>query len=177
MSHVCPITDSETVGSGAAGTQTEGLVLRPLVPADLHEIQRLVGRLSDNSAYMRFHQLMRQLPESTARMLCDEREGRIAWVWQRAFDDTIVAVGRCERIAEGRAELALLVEDAYQGNGLGRVLLSTLLKQARQNGLVALHASVLAVNMPVLKLLRTCGVPVTASSHGTTIEFVLHLSA
>jgi hypothetical protein len=72
----------------------------------------------------------------------------------------IVAVGRFHADASDHAEMALLVEDAYQHGGLGRLLLNRLLDEASRRGLHALAGYVLYDNQPMLRLLRTSGRPV-----------------
>ena len=57
----------------------------------------------------------------------------------------------------GEAECALVVEDAYQGKGLGRHLLERLIAVARERGVKVLVGLVLAENLPLLKLARALG--------------------
>jgi GNAT superfamily N-acetyltransferase len=66
----------------------------------------------------------------------------------------IVAVGRYEPSAEaGVVELAIVVTDAWQGRGLGRILLRETLGTAAQNGIRRFRADVLADNRRILHLL------------------------
>ncbi len=74
-------------------------------------------------------------------------------------DPAIVAVGRFHRDGSEQAELALLVDDAYQHVGLGRLLLSCLVREAVQRRLRVLEGHVLYDNTPMLRLLRTSGQP------------------
>ena len=78
---------------------------------------------------------------------------------------------------ERRAELALLVEDAYQQLGIGRQLLARLLEEAARRALLVLHGYVLYGNQPILHLLRTSGHELKVEWHGgdvLAIELAVH---
>src|SRR5258708_40308684 len=57
----------------------------------------------------------------------------------------------------GVAELAFLVEDDWQGRGLGRALTDVLLVLGRERGLVELRATVLSENERMRRLLTSFG--------------------
>jgi len=57
----------------------------------------------------------------------------------------------------GTAEVALLIEDAFQGQGIGRVLLTRMLHVARRLGFTEITAHVLAENRTMQHLFDTTG--------------------
>ena len=57
----------------------------------------------------------------------------------------------------GAAEIALIVEDDFQGRGVGRKLLQVLIYFAMRLGFSAVVASVLAENKGMLRLLESSG--------------------
>jgi GNAT superfamily N-acetyltransferase len=74
--------------------------------------------------------------------------------------DEIVGVVRYER--EGgtnAAEYAALVEDRFQGRGLGIGLTRRLIEIARGNGVERMHALVMRENRVMLRLLRSLELP------------------
>jgi GNAT superfamily N-acetyltransferase len=71
----------------------------------------------------------------------------------------------------GKAEVAFVVIDAYQGQGIGTMLTRHLVGLARAVGLKELAAEVLAENTPMLKVLGQCGFK---TSHGADAQ-VVHL--
>jgi RimJ/RimL family protein N-acetyltransferase len=74
--------------------------------------------------------------------------------------DEIVAVVRYERQGEtGAAEYAALVEDKFQGRGLGVGLTRRLIEAARENGIGHLYAMVMRENTVMLNLLRSLDLP------------------
>ena len=67
---------------------------------------------------------------------------------------------RFEREAGGEtAEYAALVEDRFQGRGLGIGLTRCLIEAAQERGIKRLHALVLRENGRMLRLLRSLEVP------------------
>jgi RimJ/RimL family protein N-acetyltransferase len=128
---------------------------RPVQPADQRLFCRLWSRLSPDTVYRRFHAPVRALPEETVRHLVtvdhDQRDAVVAVV-----GGEVVGVARYDRPPDdpSTAEIALLVEDAWQGVGLGRQLLVELTDLAARRGVHTLTATVQPDNAPVLGLLR-----------------------
>src|SRR3954465_13874673 len=100
---------------------------RPVRPADRTLFHRLWERLSPETVYRRFHAPVHTLPEESVRRLVtvdhDLREAVVAVV-----GDEVVGIARYDRPLDDPsiAEVAVLVEDAWQGVGLGRQLLAEL---------------------------------------------------
>lgn len=128
---------------------------RPVRPDDDERFRRLWPRLSPETVYRRFHAPVRRLPAGTLRRLVDvdhdDREAVVALV-----GDEVVGVARYERSATdpARAEVAVLVEDAWQGAGIGRRLLLDLTELAGRRGIRTSTATVQADNDSVLALVR-----------------------
>jgi RimJ/RimL family protein N-acetyltransferase len=57
------------------------------------------------------------------------------------------------------AEFALLVRDACQAQGVGKLLARRLIEIARRSGIACIYGSVLAENRAMLHLIRSLGVP------------------
>ena len=72
----------------------------------------------------------------------------------------ITAVVRFARVpGSNRAEYAALVEDRWQGRGLGSVLTQRLIDAARDRGVEHFYALVKAGNERMLRLLRSLDLP------------------
>jgi uncharacterized membrane protein YgaE (UPF0421/DUF939 family)/GNAT superfamily N-acetyltransferase len=136
--------------------------VRPIRPADAVALQRLHRRLSDRSRYLRFLQVLPKLPEAQAQRLARlDGFDRFALV---ALDpeqpDEVVAVVRYARDpGTDRAEVAAVVEDRWQGRGLGRAMIRQLIQAARQRGIRGFDALLLKENVGVLKVFRDLGLP------------------
>ncbi|HTX08593.1 MAG TPA: GNAT family N-acetyltransferase [Solirubrobacteraceae bacterium] len=67
---------------------------------------------------------------------------------------TIHGVGRWERLNPTHAELAFVIEDAYQGQGLGRKLIEATIERAHQEGFTRLLTDMLPSNYRMRRLAR-----------------------
>lgn len=136
--------------------------VREIRAEDAGALRRLVGRSSERSIELRFFGPMKELSEERARNFADvDGVDRFALV---ALDPDnegeIVAVVRYEREADtDAAEYAALVEDRYQGRGLGIGLTRHLIEAARERGIGRLHALVMRENRVMLGLLRSLEFP------------------
>ena len=128
---------------------------RPVRPDDRAPFYRLWPRLSPETVYRRFHAPVHRLPDETVRRLVtvdhDLREAVVAVV-----GGEVVGVARYDRTTgdPSTAEVAVLVEDAWQGVGLGRQLLAELTSLAVGRGVRTFTATVQPDNRPVLGLVR-----------------------
>jgi GNAT superfamily N-acetyltransferase len=128
---------------------------RPVQPEDEAGFYRLWPRLSRETVYRRFHSPLHRLPRETVRRLVqvdhDLREAVVADI-----GGEVVGVARYDRSPADptTAEFAILVEDAWQGLGVGRQLLAQLIDLARDRGVAVLTATVQPDNERVLGLIR-----------------------
>lgn len=132
-----------------------GLRLRLIRPDDEPRLVTLYGRLSRHTAYQRFFAAMQRLPPDWAHFLANvDYQTRLALVVEDPAAGELVAVARYEPSGEpGVAEVAFVVQDAWQGKGLGRLLLRELLTAAEARGIPRFRAYVLADNYRMLHLL------------------------
>src|SRR3979411_677445 len=116
--------------------------LRPLLAEDAPRLMDLCKRLSPSPLRRRFlRSVVRCDPLEAQRLAAVDQVQRVALVAvpDPADDAPIVAVGRFHGDGSGHAEVPLLVDDAYQHVGLGRLLLSRLLREAMQRRLRVLE--------------------------------------
>ena len=150
--------DGETLGLGD-GT---GVPVRRIRAEDAAALQRLVSRSSDKSIELRFLGSLKELSDSMARRFADvDGKNKFALV---ALDpenpDEIVGVVRYGREGDDDgAEYAALIEDRFQGRGLGMRLTRHLIEAARENGIGHLYALVMRENVRMLGLLRSLDLP------------------
>jgi GNAT superfamily N-acetyltransferase len=139
------------------------MVLRPLLPDDREEHRAFVERLSLRSSRFRFFAPLRRLePAQQERYFDLDWVDRVALVACFPGERAIRAVGRYSRESPATAEVAFVVEDALQGQGIGRTLLFRLAEIARANGISRFSAWVLADNHDMLNLFRSVGWPMEA---------------
>jgi acetyltransferase len=129
-------------------------VLRPIRPEDEPELSALYARLSPETAYQRFFTVMARLPPSWAHTFANvDYERRMAIV-AVSPDNRLIAVARYDLDeASDEAEIAIVVQDQWQGKGLGTILLAELLGYAEAKGIRRFRADVLTENRRMLDLL------------------------
>ena len=138
------------------------VTVREIRAEDAVALRRLVGRSSERSIELRFFGPMRELSEEKARRFAEvDGRDRFALVaLDPEDDDEIVGVVRYERVrGTDEAEYAALVEDRFQGRGLGIGLTRRLIEAARERGIERLQALVLRENRGMLSLLRSLEFP------------------
>lgn len=129
------------------------ITVRPMHADDVDRLRRLFFRLSPETIWLRFFQPVKPPSERTLRYLAevdhDQREAIVAIV-----DDEIVGVARYDRSRDdpALAEVAIVIEDAWQGHGLGKLLLRRLTTDAVEHGVAAWTATVLGDNRRMLRL-------------------------
>jgi RimJ/RimL family protein N-acetyltransferase len=138
------------------------VLVREIQPGDASALQRLVGRLSEQTIHLRYFGPMKRLSDKQARYFAEvDGQDRYALVaLDPENEEEIVAVVRYDREkGTDRAEYAALVEDRLQGRGLGIALTRGLIEAARERGIRDFEALVLPENKGMLHLLRSLGLP------------------
>jgi RimJ/RimL family protein N-acetyltransferase len=135
----------------------ESLRIRPIRPDDEPRLVELYNRLSRRTAYQRFFTVMRRLPTDWVHYFANvDYRRRLALVAERetVAGVELVGVGRYEPSEEeSTGEVAFVLEDGYQGQGLGAVLLDAVIQAGTERGLRRFRAYVLAENHRMLRLL------------------------
>ncbi len=146
--------------------------LRLLRAEDAPRLTDLCHRLSPLSLRQRFlHSAVRCDALDVEGLAAVDQVQRVAVaaVADPASEGPILAVGRFHGDGSDRAEMALVVEDAYQHQGLGRLLLGWLVGEAARRGLRVLDGYVLYDNQPILRLLRSSGQPLEVNWDGGNV--------
>jgi acetyltransferase len=133
------------------------VAVRPMRPEDVDLEKRFFDGLSERSRYQRFMQHLPQLPpKMLARFTQLDYDRELALV--ALVGNEFIAVGRYTPNLDGEtAEFALVVADAWQAKGLGRVLLGRLREEAGKAGFKALYGNILEANHEMLDLARRLG--------------------
>ena len=147
-------------------------------PEDRGAVRAFLGRLSPRTVQARY--LGPCLPLDGAR--ADLEVTRL--LDSKDFERTVVVAvdgaevrGVGEFVVEDaeRAELGVLVEDAFQGRGIGKRLLRLLERLAIQRGLRAFTGDVAYGNSRGLALLRATGRPLKSRPDYGSVRFTLRL--
>ncbi|HMA36645.1 MAG TPA: GNAT family N-acetyltransferase [Chloroflexia bacterium] len=130
---------------------------RPIGPGDSDALQRFHSRLSAGSIFLRFfHYVPVLTPDRAAYFTQLDGVDRYAIVaLDPANPAAIIGVVRYDReLGTEEAEYAIVVEDRWQGRGLGLALTRQLVAVARAHGIRRFYAYVLPENSRMLHLFQ-----------------------
>lgn len=166
-------------------TRTGELVqFRPLVPDDDLAYRAFAEGLSPESIYYRFFSPRNRLTEHEIdHFLHVDYVDRFAIA--AVAGDRIVAIGRYDRAGAAAldlspsrrdAEVAFVVADDYQGNGIATQLLRSLARAARPHGIERFVAAVLPDNHRMLQVFADSGWVVDRHFEDGVIQIALAIT-
>ena len=140
------------------------LTMRPIEATDAGLVGDLLMGLSEHACWLRYSRP--RLPVAAVqceveRMLRRDGVGAIALLATMRWDSAEEAVALAELVAtDGEtAEVAIVVRDDYQGQGLGSALMCQIVRQAVSLGLHTLRFDMGRENIAMLCLVRGLGLP------------------
>jgi RimJ/RimL family protein N-acetyltransferase len=135
------------------------VLIRPIEGGDKERLANGLRQLSEESIRRRFLAAKPRFTTAELRYLTEvDGVNHIALVAVLEEDpDQLVAVARCVRLPDrpGTAEMAIVVGDPWQGQGLGRELVQRLADAAAAAGVRRFAATMLGDNEPARRLMRT----------------------
>jgi len=153
--------------------------IRALTPRDEVGLLAAIERTSAQSLYRRFFGAKRDFSEKErAFFLNVDFINHVALVAVVEAENraVIVAGGRYVVLRPGVAEVAFVVVDDFQRQGIGAVLLRHLAAIARAAGLKELVAEVLPDNIPMLKVFEKSGLKLLTKREPGVVHVALQLS-
>lgn len=127
-------------------------------PEDADAVAAMHERCSERTLYRRYLTGVTEWRDLTLRRLSGGHRGATLVVMSE--EGSIVGLGNVfpEGSGDGHsAELAVIVEDSYQGRGIGTALLRRMLELAQRLGVQDVVATLLAENSQMLSLLEATG--------------------
>jgi acyl-CoA hydrolase/RimJ/RimL family protein N-acetyltransferase len=153
------------------------VLVRPTVASDAGLLQGLFFRMRAEDVRTRFFRQLRSLTDEMAQHLSS-----VGYETEMAFA-AVVGEREAERIvgsacyfvdaSTGYADVAFMVDPAWQGTGLGSHLVARVTEYARAHGVRGFTADVLAENAPMLAVFRKAGLRM--ESHLDSGSFEVHL--
>jgi GNAT superfamily N-acetyltransferase len=164
-------------GDGVIAELPDGstVLLMPMSPDDGERLVRFHGRLSPETTHRRFFSIHPELsPEEVERFTHVDHVDREAII--AVAGGEIVGVARFDRLAGGAdADAAFVVDDEWQGQGLGTVLFDHLAGRARDLGVARFVAQTLPDNRPMLSVFRHAGLPIVEQYEDGIVDVTIDL--
>lgn len=139
---------------------------RGIKPSDEEEMRRLFYRFSDEAVYYRYFGHIRTMPHEKMQEYVNVDWRQVMSVVGLAEEGNrqrIIAEARyIWEAARPRAEVVFVVDEAYQGMGIGTYLYSLLIRLARERGVRLFTANVLFSNIGMMKVFKKGGLPLNA---------------
>ena len=176
--------DTDEVGAATHAEQRLTLrdgsvaIVRPLEPDERPLVEAVFERMGEEARFLRFlgfkkHLSARDLETLTAI----DHHGHEALVALDAESGEPLAVARMMREpgCPDTAEASVAVADAWQGRGLGGMLLERLVGRAREEGVRCFTAVLLTRNSAMLHLFERVGAARVVSRYGDSLELEVEL--
>lgn len=151
------------------------LQLRLVRPEDGPALEDLFHRLSRRTAYQRFLSASPVAAAEYVASLSDPAQTLDAVL--ASSRGVVVAVGSIHEVTPATAEVAMVIDDAHQGQGVGTLLLEDLVARGRARGLRELVALTLRSNVQMLQVFRDLGLPLRTEPEGDTVGVTVDLQA
>ena len=152
-----PLTAGSWCGRPEAVTLADGATvqIRAALPGDEARLRRMFYRLSPNSIYFWMFVPAPKQPYWAANLA---RLAQVDYTDQYALvalvGGEIVGIARYDRgAAPEEAEFAIVIEDAWQARGLGKLLMRRLIAEADQQHISTFTARILGENRRALRLI------------------------
>jgi L-amino acid N-acyltransferase YncA len=138
------------------------VTVRPAQMSDVVPMTEMHERLSKDSIYYRYLSANKPSTEDLQRLCsADDQIGTVLVATVDEPREKVIAIA-CYRVDPSNrtsAEPAILVEDGYQGRGLGKRIIRTLFRDAIQNGISTFVSYIHPVNQRVLRMIKGSGLP------------------
>lgn len=136
------------------------VTIRPICSDDVELERQFIERLSPQTRRDRFLYTMASPSDALLKQLTSvdpQNEAALIAVIDEGLHQREVGVARFCRTADGRAEVAVTVEDAWQRKGVATLLMQQLVELARERGITALYSMDPAGNERMRKLATSLG--------------------
>jgi acyl-CoA hydrolase len=127
---------------------------RAIKPSDEEEMRRLFYRFSDEAVYYRYFSPIKTMPHAKMQKYVNVD-----------FSQTMSIVGLVGEAGQGHiiyADVAFVVDEAFQGLGIATYMYEMLIRLAKKQGLQGFTADVLSTNKGMMKVFEKAGLRLQA---------------
>lgn len=157
--------------------------IRPLRPDDRERIAQAIRGLTPESIYTRLFSHRKGLTEAALDRVMQSdpvREVVLVATLPARTGEAIIGAARYVAppapAALDRADVAFVVEEDYQGQGLAGRLLGRLAEVARDRGIFRFEADVLIENSAMLRVFSRAGLVAQRTNEGDSVHLCLDLN-
>ncbi|GAA5067853.1 RimJ/RimL family protein N-acetyltransferase [Thermocatellispora tengchongensis] len=161
---------ADPVGSERPVRLADGaeVIVRQLTPIYRDAVRDLHERCSPETRRFRYFTAMPTLPPRVFDRLCDRGRGHSL---VGGHDGQVVALANLMFTADpGIAEMAFLIEDRWQGRGLGGSMARMLVREARDLGFAEVRATMLSDNVRMRRLMLSLGATLSYTEDPGVLE-------
>ncbi|HSW24648.1 MAG TPA: GNAT family N-acetyltransferase [Burkholderiaceae bacterium] len=160
------------------------VTIRVMRPDDRERIVDAFNKLEPGTIYTRFFSHRKEIPDSSLDRIAAidfvNLAGLVVTIGAGA-DETVIGsatyVGMPAPDGTRAAEVAFVIEEDYQGQGLATKMLAALTGLARRHGIARFEADVLSGNSPMLAVFQRCGLPMRRRSEHGVVHVEMDLAA
>ncbi len=142
------------------------LRFRAIRPSDEEEMRRLFYRFSDQAVYYRYFSPIKAMPHARMQEYVNvdcNRTLSIVGLTGEPPEEHIIAEARYVKDKDGPyADVAFVVDEKWQGQGVGGYLYRMLMRLAKERGIRGFTANVLATNKAMMRVFERGGLPLQA---------------
>ncbi len=153
---------------------------RPLLPSDEFEFRNFFYSLKEETIYMRFFYKMKLFSHEVAQQqwasVDYHKNVSLIGLVQKGGHQEIVAIASYADDTTGRAEVAFVVREDYQGMGLSSHMLPRLETIAIENGFKGFTATVLKENTAMLRVFKKRYPDAKVSLAGSEVQLIMDFS-
>ncbi len=146
---------TETLRNGTS------VLIRPIKPEDAAAHYEMIAGFSPETRYFRFFSLRAELsPEQMVRFTQIDYDREVAIIAEIERDGKKMSVGVNRLVYYPHSEeyeFAVVVTDAWQGSGVGRLLMEKLIYIAKDRGIPEIFGLVLQNNVSMMRFIKSFG--------------------
>ena len=139
---------------------------RAIRPSDVDQMRNLFYRFSDQAVYYRYFSPVKTMPHAKMQEYVNvdyQKTMSIVGLMGEAGERRLIAEARYVRLGDRPyADVAFVVDEAFQGKGIATYLFNMLMDIAKKAGIEGFEADVLATNTPMMKVFAKAPHPIKA---------------
>jgi acyl-CoA hydrolase/RimJ/RimL family protein N-acetyltransferase len=153
------------------------LRVRAIKSSDEEEMRQLFYRFSDETVYYRYFSPIKTMPHAKMQQYVTVDYAKtmsvIGLVGERGQGRIVAEARYVKDPKSNSADVAFVVDEKYQGNGIATFLYNMLIRLARERGIRSFTADVLTTNRGMIKVFEKGMLPVKTKLEGESYHLIM----